>query len=438
MTRKFIRYLAAALLLGVGGLAPAAGPADGFVRVKGTGFELAGRPYRFAGVNLWYAAYLGSPGRYGDRSRLVRELDQLQQLGVTNVRILGASEPTPYSPLTPVFQPKPGVYNEELLQGLDYALDQIGRHGMKAVIFLHNQWEWSGGMATYVGWATGTERPRSDKWPDTLIYDTRFYGLPEARSWHRAYVRMLVNRTNTITGRPYSADPAIMAWELSNEPRVSPDAADAAQVAALLYWIGETSRLIRSLAPEQLITTGSEGLIATNNSAEIYQQEHAPVSVDYFTLHIWPSNWGWYIPAQSAETFPTVLTRTREYLARHVEVASRLGKPLVLEEFGLQRDGALFLPGTPTTTRDAYLQDIFGQFLANVRAGSPFAGLNVWTWSGEGVPVAAAGAFWKEGTPFTGDNGIEKQGLNSIYGTDASTLALLRELNRELTQPPKH
>lgn len=37
---------------------------------------------------------------------------------------------------------------------------------------------------------------------------------------------MIVNRKNTFSGLKYSDDPAIMAWELANEPRPGPDGAD--------------------------------------------------------------------------------------------------------------------------------------------------------------------------------------------------------------------
>lgn len=406
--------------------------ADAFVRVEGSRFLRAGRPYAFAGVNFWYAAWLGQNGEAGDAGRLGRELDQLRDLGVTNLRVLASAEPTPYAPLTPVFQPAPGRYNEDLLRGLDRALDEIGRRGQTAVLYLNNQWEWSGGMATYVEWVTGEKRPPADQWPATLRFDTRFYSLPAARALYLDYVRHLVTRVNTVNGRRYADDPTIMAWQLCNEPRAGADGDLAAVGDALLAWADETSRLIRRLAPRQLISTGSEGVVGCDWSADFYRRLHALPAIDYLTAHIWPFNWGWYKPADRAGTLPVSIQRTREYLAQHLAVARALGKPLVLEEFGLGRDDARYLPGTPVTARDAYFTAVFETFRTEFEAGSPLTGLNLWSWAGEGRPVDPAGAFWRPGTPLTGDNGIEPQGLNSLFATDQSTLALLRDLNRHL------
>lgn len=57
-----------------------------------------------------------------DRPRPKRELDRLQKLGIKNLRILAASE-GPDSQrwrVVPAPQIAPGVYNQKLLEGLEY------------------------------------------------------------------------------------------------------------------------------------------------------------------------------------------------------------------------------------------------------------------------------------------------------------------------------
>ena len=109
-----------------------------------------GLVYRYVGANFWYGAILASEGRGGDRARLARELDLLQSIGVDNLRVLvgGDGEENVPSHIMPVLQTSPGVYNDTILDGLDYLMAELERRGMKAVLFLNNAWEWSGGYGT--------------------------------------------------------------------------------------------------------------------------------------------------------------------------------------------------------------------------------------------------------------------------------------------------
>ena len=65
---------------------------DDFVKVNGTHFVHNGKPYYFAGTNLWYGCYIGSSGEAGDKPRLLRELDSLHAIGLDNLRILAGSD----------------------------------------------------------------------------------------------------------------------------------------------------------------------------------------------------------------------------------------------------------------------------------------------------------------------------------------------------------
>jgi len=56
-------------------------------------------------------------------------------------------------------------------------------------------------------------------WPEFPDFASRFYSNPKAVGLYRDYVRAVVGRTNRVTGRRYASDPAIMAWQLANEPR---------------------------------------------------------------------------------------------------------------------------------------------------------------------------------------------------------------------------
>ena len=65
---------------------------EDFIRIRGTTFIHRDAPYHIVGTNMWYGAYLGSPGSTGNTPRLLRELDSLNLFGITNIRVLAASE----------------------------------------------------------------------------------------------------------------------------------------------------------------------------------------------------------------------------------------------------------------------------------------------------------------------------------------------------------
>ncbi|HSN75160.1 MAG TPA: family 20 glycosylhydrolase [Anaerolineae bacterium] len=87
---------------------------------------LQGQPHAFVGVNFWQAMNLGVDA---NRERLLAELDHLQQLGVTNVRIMAASEGpnTESQRMVPALMPAPGEYDPAMLDGLDFVLAELGK-----------------------------------------------------------------------------------------------------------------------------------------------------------------------------------------------------------------------------------------------------------------------------------------------------------------------
>src|SRR5207253_5893931 len=93
-----------------------------FVRGSGMQFIRDERPYRIAGTNMWYAAYLGADSPIGNRDRLKRELDRLAVLGINNVRILGSSEfSPPRNSVRPTFRNRTSHYNGAMRRGLDHS-----------------------------------------------------------------------------------------------------------------------------------------------------------------------------------------------------------------------------------------------------------------------------------------------------------------------------
>lgn len=406
------------------------GGKEDFVRVQGMQFIHNGKPYYYAGTNLWYGCYLGSPGKSGNRERLLRELDSLHTLGLDNLRILAGSEQAERTyTVKPAIVKNPGEYDEELLIGLDFLLDEMAKRKMKGVLYFTNYWEWSGGMTQYIAWANSirTLDPEVDGWGKFMNFSATFYSNKKANALFREYIKYVVQRKNTINGRNYYEDPTIMAWQLANEPR--PGRSDTIYQNTLeqyFIWVDETAGFIKSLDTNHLVSTGNEGTRGSLDSEENYLVAHRSKNIDYLTMHLWPLNWGWYNPLKAEETYPSTEEKAIEYINQHIQFARQLNKPLVMEEFGIGRDSGYYALDIPTTIRDRYFTKIFAHMFDSAQAGSPMAGSNFWTWGGEGR-TKNPDFMWKAGDPFTGDPPQEPQGRNSVFDTDVSTLAIIKD-----------
>lgn len=155
-----VHFLILVVIAGVTSLY--AGP---FVKVQGHQFILDGKPYYFVGTNYWYGSLLGlEKDRKRGVERLRRELDFLKAHGITNLRLMAGAEGTGLMNgvvrVGPPLQPEPGKFDGAVLEGLDLVLAEMGKRKMHAVIFLSNNWEWSGGFQQYLIW----NRVVSDKW----------------------------------------------------------------------------------------------------------------------------------------------------------------------------------------------------------------------------------------------------------------------------------
>jgi len=398
-----------------------------FVGVSGHSFQVGGKPYYFVGTNYWYGGLLGleKDGRRG-AGRLRRELDFLKANGVTNLRLLAGAEGSGLingvRRVGPPLQPRQGEFDESVLDGLDLVLAEMGKRGMKAVVFFSNNWEWSGGFQQYLDWNGLVPEPlrtRKLTWDEQRDIVSKFYACAPCRESYNKQAALVLDRVNRYNKRKYTEDPTIMAWELANEPRpMRPAAADA-----YARWIKETTAFIKSKDRRHLVTIGHEGYMGTED-LKLYEEIHADPNVDYLTIHIWPKNWGWFKGERVEEDFPAVVEKTLSYISQHLAVAERLGKPLVVEEFGLPRDGHSFDPNAPTTLRDSLYGRVFAVVEKHARGGGHIAGANFWAFGGAARPVKGQ-TFWKEGDGYMGDPPMEEQGLNSVFDGDRSTWKII-------------
>ena len=252
-----------------------------FVKVENGHFVKDGKPYYYVGTNFWYGAILGSEGQGGDRERLTRELDYMKSIGIDNLRVLVGSdgERGVTTKVEPTLQVAPGVYNDTILAGLDYLLQEMGKRQMVAVLYLNNSWEWSGGYGFYLEHAGAGKQPRpnEDGYPAFMEAMSKYATNQKAHELFYDYVRFILGRTNRYTGVAYKDDPAIMSWQIGNEPRAFSKEA----LPAFEKWLAEASALIRSLDPNHLISIGSEGAWGCEEDYGCWERITADENIDY-------------------------------------------------------------------------------------------------------------------------------------------------------------
>lgn len=403
-----------------------------FVTVKGTEFIKDGKPYRYIGANYWYGSLLASK-HYGDRERLKRELDVMKANGIDNLRIMAGADGGKYDYTVPyAMQPEQGKYEDECFDGLDFLLSEMGKRNMVAVLYLTNNWEWSGGMAQYLEWNGYGPIPNpnvapENTWQKFMEYTAQFHSCEPCKSAFEAHIKKVIKRTNRYTKKKYTDDPAIMAWQVANEPRIF----TVENETAFTEWLNKTVDLIESLDHNHLICTGSEGSAGSNADIDTFERTHKNANIDYLTMHIWPKNWLWYDHKDENGTLPVAMEKASEYIEKHLAVAVQLQKPIVVEEFGLPRSQESLDPKSNVDSRNAFYTLFFERLLKSKNEKQPLQGVNFWGFGGEGSAKNEKGK-WNAGDPFTADPPQEPQGLNTVFSSDVETLALVKSYNLKL------
>ena len=423
---KITRILSILTAIAIGLLSSCQNSGSSFVKVEDGLFVCDDYPSHFVGTNFWYGAILGSEGTGGDRARLEAELDTLKALGMTNLRVLVGGDGPDGVPtrVMPTLQKEPGVYNDTIFRGLDYLLAEMAERNMKAVLYINNTWEWSGGYGMYLEWAGAGKAliPAIDGYVPFMEAVSAFVTNEKAKQLFYDHVKHVVSRTNTVTGKPYNDDPTIFSWQIGNEPRCFRSDDEGREAFVDFMWT--TAALIKSLDPNHMVSSGSEGKWGCEGDMDLFEKIHSCPDIDYINIHIWPYNWNWVRENTLKTNLPLAIRNTDEYIDMHMPYAEKYGKPIVLEEFGFPRDGFQFAQGTPTTSRDAYYRHVMGRIVKSAKQKGLFAGLNFWGWGGL-AGQSETNIYWQPGDDYCGDPAQEQQGLNSVYACDRSTTAII-------------
>ncbi|MDY6777121.1 MAG: cellulase family glycosylhydrolase [Candidatus Nanohaloarchaea archaeon] len=274
-----------------------------FVKRDGTRFVVDGDRYVFAGVANCCLAE-----GYTSQARVQSVLDGASELGADVLRFkigcagAGSDCGGTVDGCTVCFQPEPGKFNETAFKHLDYIVAEAGKRGIRVILPLVDNWG-KNGMDQYVAWS------------DTASNHDDFYTDQRVQELYRGYVKELLTRTNTITGRKYREDPTVLMWELANEPRFDQD------YQGFLSWVEDSAEYIHNLDGNHLVSTGSDVY-----EEDVYVEVHNTDGIDACSIHLWPQNWD---REENAGKFGT------QYIKNRVERGKEdVGKPVYLGEYG--------------------------------------------------------------------------------------------------------
>jgi mannan endo-1,4-beta-mannosidase len=305
--------------------------------------------YRATGTNLYYLQQLLSYAQQDqdkDALRAVGEvLDDLVCLSLPVARIWGFND-APKDASSIRWSPDEG-FREEGLRGLDQAVWEAKRRGIRLVIPLVNNWSEYGGLPAYAAWAEAA-------FGGTYTHDD-FFTNAQMKQWWKDYVYMLVNRVNTFTGVAYKDEPAILAWEIGNELRCQ----GCRGTTALVDTVSELATFLKQLAPHQLISDGGDGFdddpsyyAGLSNMYAVRGDEGASYSklshvdaLDMLSYHFYPRNYG-FTTARDAEI----------WIERHQAIATITGKVAYLGECGFPAPDA-----ERAQNYDAWLRNLFAR-----------------------------------------------------------------------------
>jgi mannan endo-1,4-beta-mannosidase len=325
-------------------------PREDFVRVRGTRFVVGERDFPFLGANV---AVMHGPAH---RAALGGVLDAVRDDGLRVVRVWALGEADAAAPAWArdyAFRVGEEGWVASSFAHLDRVLVEARARGLRVVVVLANRWADYGGIPRYLRWA-GLLAPDDPRREPTELELAGFYDCARCDALYRAHVERVVGRVNALSGVPYRDDPTIAAWELANELTAHPR-----DRAALLRWVAEAARFVRTLDPNHLVAAGHLGYARASDRATWLAVQQLP-EIDYADAHAYPLRSG--------------RVRTRADLARFVDDRAQLAlfvarKPLVFGELGFSTSRR----GRPGGARAAW----FESFLARCHRDG-VAGVLVW------------------------------------------------------------
>lgn len=171
----------------------------GFPKTSGLFLDIDGKAEYYAGTNCYWCGFLTADG---DVDQVFADIASsglkiVRVWGFNDVNTIPSSGTVWYQYLSASgSQINTGEYG---LERLDYVVSSAESHGIKLIVNFVNNWSDYGGIAAYVAAFGGTS--------STWFTDSA------SQAQYQAYIKAVVSR--------YTNSPAILSWELANEPRCS-------------------------------------------------------------------------------------------------------------------------------------------------------------------------------------------------------------------------
>ncbi|EQB50640.1 hypothetical protein CGLO_09896 [Colletotrichum gloeosporioides Cg-14] len=279
-----------------------------FPSASGTRFTIDGQTKYFAGSNSYWISFLTN------NADVDLVMDNVAKSGLKIFRVWGFNDVNTIPGNNQVWYQYLSASGSQIntgangLQRLDAVVSAAERKGVKLIINFVNFWDDYGGFNAYVKAFGGSK----ESW----------YTNAAAQAQYQAYVRAVVNR--------YKSSSAIFAWELANEPRCK-----ACSTDVIYKWAESTSKFVKSLDSNHMVTLGDEGMGLPGDGSYPYQYGEGTdfvknlgiKTLDFGTFHMYPDHWG-----------VDLKTWSPGWIKSHGEACAKAGKPCLFEEYGSLSD----------------------------------------------------------------------------------------------------
>lgn len=308
-----------------------------FVKVNYPGLSVDGKPFRFIGANSIYFGYYGEFGySIEDAIRAAKEN------GINVLRIyLGFGNDT---------------WGGKPFEKFDQVLDIAAKNRVYVIATLTDCCCFGG------NWGK-TEDAYFQKVPYCNVSSK-----PGLTSF-KEYIKSVLLRKNTINGKIYKDDTTILGWDVANEQPLQ-----LFSDSDFSTWLNDVTAYIKSVDPNHLITIGIDASSDIyNSSGPRYDALNVP-GLDFYSFHF---------------NLPSYLdvAGKLESLQYRVETLLSMGKPVVMEEFGIGTERSV--PGMNVKTEEAWLKGYRDQM--DTAFSSGVSGVMFWGW---GVPETTNVPLW--------------------------------------------